>query len=155
MTTDNNVAQKAIALAINVIVGDRDALLAAHQNPRTGAVDVDARYALKRYDEALAGLSELAASQEPTTARCPRCDDSGDVHTPTGEWRGRCTCEAGKAQPIAAQPLTDDQIDAAIEAWFSTDITTNNGKDRGHPFRQRMRVALERAHGIGTQGTGE
>ena len=30
--------------------------------------------------------------------RCPHCDDTGDVHTPTGEWRGACSCPAG-AQP--------------------------------------------------------
>jgi hypothetical protein len=45
-------------------------------------------------------------------------------------------------------PLTDAQIDAGIEAWFKTDITTNNGADRGHPFRQRMRAAIEAAAGI-------
>lgn len=26
--------------------------------------------------------------------RCHYCDDTGDVHTPTGEWRGRCNCKA-------------------------------------------------------------
>jgi hypothetical protein len=45
--------------------------------------------------------------------------------------------------------LTDAQIDAGIEAWFTTDITTNDGKDRGHPFRQRMRAAIDRACGRG------
>ena len=48
-----------------------------------------------------------------------------------------------------APALTDEQIDAGIEAWFTTDITTNDGKDRGHPFRQRMRAALDRARGRG------
>jgi hypothetical protein len=27
--------------------------------------------------------------------RCPHCDGTGDVHTPTGEWRGACSCPAG------------------------------------------------------------
>lgn len=45
--------------------------------------------------------------------------------------------------------LTDAQIDAGIEAWFATATTTNDGKDRGHPFRQRMRAALDRARGLG------
>jgi hypothetical protein len=52
------------------------------------------------------------------------------------------------AAPPQREPLTDEQIDAGIEAWFTTGITTNDGKDRGHPFRQRMRAAIERAHGI-------
>ena len=51
-----------------------------------------------------------------------------------------------------APALTDEQIDAGIEAWFTTDITTNGGKDRGHPFRQRMRAALDRARGRGPNG---
>lgn len=34
--------------------------------------------------------------------RCPYCDDTGDVHTPTGEWRGRCTCPAGTEAPAQA-----------------------------------------------------
>ncbi len=30
---------------------------------------------------------------EPT--RCVYCDDTGDVHSLDGEWRGRCNCPAG------------------------------------------------------------
>lgn len=44
-----------------------------------------------------------------------------------------------------AERLTNEQIDAGIKAWFSTDITINEGKDRGHPFRQRMRAAISAA----------
>lgn len=44
-----------------------------------------------------------------------------------------------------AERLTNEQIDAGIKAWFSTDITINEGKDRGHPFRQRMRAAIRAA----------
>lgn len=47
------------------------------------------------------------------------------------------------SQPKPAPVLTDEQIDAGIKAWFSTDITTNDGKDRGHPFRGRMRAAID------------
>ena len=81
--------------------------------------------------------------------RCQYCDDTGDVHTPTGEWRGDCICEAGKAlfmdrppvaaspQPAAAQPLTD-------EDWRTRD---SSDTDEGC-------AALHRAHGIGAT-TGE
>ena len=41
------------------------------------------------------------------------------------------------------EPLTDEQIDAGVAAWFAT--TTSNGEDREHPFRKRMRAAIERA----------
>lgn len=44
-----------------------------------------------------------------------------------------------------AERLTNEQIDAGIKAWFSTDITINEGNDRGHPFRQRMRAAIRAA----------
>jgi len=34
-------------------------------------------------------------------ARCVYCDDTGDVHDATGEWRGICTCAESKpAQPV-------------------------------------------------------
>lgn len=29
--------------------------------------------------------------------RCLQCDGTGDVTSPTGEWRGYCGCEAGRA----------------------------------------------------------
>ena len=29
--------------------------------------------------------------------RCEHCDDTGDVTSIDGEWRGYCTCDAGKA----------------------------------------------------------
>lgn len=35
------------------------------------------------------------AVAHPSQARCQYCDDTGDVHTPAGEWRGECTqCNA-------------------------------------------------------------
>jgi len=36
---------------------------------------------------------------EPEPVACEYCDGTGDVHDQTGEWRGRCTCAAGRAQP--------------------------------------------------------
>ena len=45
--------------------------------------------------------------------------------------------------PAPQQPLTDEQIDAGVAAWFAT--TTSNSEDREHPFRKRMRAAIERA----------
>lgn len=41
--------------------------------------------------------------------RCLNCDDTGDVHSIDGEWRGRCHCAAGRA-PInpVPNPVADD-----------------------------------------------
>lgn len=46
------------------------------------------------------------------------------------------------AQP-ALKPLTNEQIDAAIKAWFETDIVAGR-----QPFTKRMRAAFAAAHGI-------
>lgn len=40
----------------------------------------------------LSHANHCAAPAAP--ARCPYCDDTGDVHSPTGEWRGECKCGA-------------------------------------------------------------
>lgn len=34
--------------------------------------------------------------EAPSAPACEYCDGSGDVHTITGEWRGLCSCPAGK-----------------------------------------------------------
>jgi hypothetical protein len=46
-------------------------------------------------------------------------------------------------QPAQRKPLTDEQIDAAVEAWFKNEIVAGR-----QPFAKRMRAALEAAHGI-------
>ena len=47
-------------------------------------------------------------------------------------------------QPTQAQagavPLTDERLDAAVEAWF--------GSDNNYDFRERMRAAIDASHGI-------
>lgn len=48
------------------------------------------------------------------------------------------------AQPPAKRkPLTDEQIDAAVKAWFGNEIVAGR-----QPFAKRMRAAIEAAHGI-------
>jgi hypothetical protein len=46
--------------------------------------------------------------------------------------------------PPQRQPLTGEQIDAAVEAWFENDIV-----DGQQPFAKRMRAAFKAAYGIG------
>ena len=41
------------------------------------------------------------------------------------------------------KPLTDEQIDAAVKAWFENEIVAGR-----QPFAKRMRAAIEAAHGI-------
>jgi hypothetical protein len=57
-------------------------------------------FSRKGTDAVLDGLGAAAPqAQAAPPARCEYCDGTGDVHSITGEWRGRCTCEAGKATP--------------------------------------------------------
>ena len=46
-----------------------------------------------------------------------------------------------KAQP--AVPMTDEQIDAAVKAWFENEIVAGR-----QPFAKRMRAAIEATHDI-------
>ena len=55
--------------------------------------------------------------------------------------------DALTATPPAPEPLTDDQVDAAIKAWFENDIVAGQ-----NPFRKRMRAAFAAAHGITEKG---
>jgi len=41
------------------------------------------------------------------------------------------------------KPLTDEQIDAAVKAWFENENVAGR-----QPFAKRMRAAIEAAHGI-------
>ena len=55
------------------------------------------------------------------------------------------TEDSSVVQP-AAQPavaLTDEQIDAAVKAWFQNENVAGR-----QPFAKRMRAAIEAAHGI-------
>lgn len=52
--------------------------------------------------EAMATIRVALASKPPAgeQKRCGYCDDTGDVHSIDGEWRGRCTCPAGEQKPV-------------------------------------------------------
>ena len=54
-------------------------------------------------DEYRAMLAASPAQPVQPPKRCPNCDDTGDVHSIDGEWRGVCHCPAGQAIK-AAQP---------------------------------------------------
>ena len=41
------------------------------------------------------------------------------------------------------KPLTDEEIDAAVKAWFENEIVAGR-----QPFAKRMRAAIKAAHGI-------
>jgi hypothetical protein len=48
---------------------------------------------------------------------CANCDDTGDVTSIDGEWRGVCHCPAGnkfRTPPTAPQALTEEQINRLV-----------------------------------------
>jgi hypothetical protein len=49
-------------------------------------------------------------------ARCPNCDDTGDVHRADGEWLGRCNCATGKVDAAPSPP--DSSQGEPVSAWL-------------------------------------
>jgi hypothetical protein len=85
--------------------------------------------------------------------KCPECKvvlhaSDCDVHNEPAYPKSECNCGATKTKPVSAppqrKPLTDEQIDAGVAAWFATETVVG-----GRPFEKRMRAAIEAAHGIG------
>jgi len=61
-----------------------------------------------------------AASPQPApiaaqAERCPNCDDTGDVTSIIGEWRGYCHCDAG--QELAAQAFRGEVPGHGLPDW--------------------------------------
>lgn len=67
------------------------------------------------------------ADSAPPSAPCPHCDDTGDVHSIDGQWRGTCKCEAGRAvapgdeaqvlSQAARDVLAERQRQISAEGW--------------------------------------
>ena len=55
-------------------------------------------------------------------------------------------CVGIDSPPAQRKPPTDEQIDAAVKAWFETGIVAGR-----RPFAKRMRAAIEAAHDIKEQ----
>jgi hypothetical protein len=70
----------------------------------------------------------MAAPQPAQAERCKYCDDTGDVHSIDGQWRGRCTCKAAQAeQPVKLEDIEQYRLQmagistAAIGYWKEGD----------------------------------
>lgn len=78
----------------------------------------ETRYWLDQYKNL---CTELVAVPQPVEARCPYCDDTGDVHTSTGEWRGTCSCPAAlpvpAVQPVMAGTVQEPVATLEISEW--------------------------------------
>ena len=62
-------------------------------------------------------LSRPAAGAGEALKRCSNCDDTGQVTSITGEWHGRCHCEAGRtASPMFANTTVCGTSLAALAA---------------------------------------
>lgn len=60
---------------------------------------------------------------------CPYCDGTGDVHSPTGEWRGICKCPAGSGRcapftpkPVKRQPAPEGFVQGTPGSFNSVRV---------------------------------
>lgn len=86
--------------------------------PDTVCVSVeDLKLIIDRHIEARRQAIEAALRDAPQAEpkRCPYCDDTGDVHSIDGEWRGTCECPAGATPHTeAVQPDRSEKIPLLI-----------------------------------------
>lgn len=69
-----------------------------------------------------AEIERLRARLAAAPGRCPHCDDTGTVNSPTGEFRGICTCESGCALKAAPGPAVQElAVRAAVSAIYFAD----------------------------------
>lgn len=65
-------------------------------------------------DKARAALTALR-SMPAEPVRCPYCDDTGDVHSIDGEWRGTCKCPAGATPHTEAVRMSEAEINHLVD----------------------------------------
>jgi hypothetical protein len=88
---------------------------------------------------ARAALTAQPAGQ-PEPTRCEYCDDTGDVHSPTGEWRGRCSCQAGKDATQAEQAQGVSDAEMSNEAITGCQATHGNVAFKPAPWCAKFKV---------------
>lgn len=88
---------------------------------------------------------EPPAQQEPVVLPCCGFTDARAVRWNFYDKVVQChNCgQVYTSPPAQRKPLTDEEIDAAVKAWFENDIVAGR-----QPFSKRMRAAIEAAHGI-------
>lgn len=103
----NSVNEQLLLVASELDKFQRRYDEATYQNGRMPGNELYGPMLMEIVVRARAAISAAEAAQRP----CPYCDGTGDVHSRTGEWRGVCSCEAGKV----LQGETDG-VARAIEA---------------------------------------
>lgn len=93
-----------------------DALKALFASYKQLADSGDAgNWRIEDYPEGKQALQAISAAEQAQRP-CQYCNGTGDVHSIAGEWRGVCSCEAGRAQQ--AEPvwpsLTPDVVSALV-----------------------------------------
>lgn len=77
---------------------------------------------------------------------CEYCDDTGDVHWPDGEYRGRCICQAGTLAPMTTDNIALAQECGARALTNGVEHRVTFDDDQLSQFVQRIRSeALEEA----------
>ena len=80
-------------------------------------------FTAETWDKIHESISVLLAAAPPVAQRCPNCDDTGDVHTIDGQWRGTCHCpacqaiNARQAQPAERKPLAITPLSQAMAMY--------------------------------------
>jgi len=100
------------------------------------AIAATERSASKRLNTVLVAAKNAIYTTQPAAQPAP-------VQEPVA-WRVKWPAIGGGHKWIMVdKPLMDEQIDAAVKAWFETEIVAGR-----QPFAKRMRAAIEAAHGI-------
>lgn len=115
ITIDRELLNRALR-AISAAVFGTDTFKVSSRGDFCSKVEKEIQEALSTPPAA----PRLTDEQIPDLAgiyRCPHCDNTGDVHDQTGEWRGTCTeCPEGRA--VAAQ---------IGDAWLDISSAPKNG----------------------------
>lgn len=96
------------------------------------------------------------AAPQAETQRCPNCDDTGDVHSIDGEWRGICHCPAGqalRAPQTAERNLGNVEHAMTLASTFAGSVAMSDRTLTDQHRRELRDFLLEHMRGAAPQAT--
>ena len=146
---------EAMKLALEALENLRNEASSHNDNPYCGLEEIKtgaADEAIKALEAALEAHKALAKQEqrnvsehmgEPVGIVESAAQGAGGFHVKLTRHVMPMIGEILYTAPQQRKPLTDEQIDDAVDAWFKTNA------DGSYPnWRERMRAAIEAAHGI-------